>query len=83
MAITKITINGDAVRQLLLSAEVTAELVRRARAIEAAAGAGHRVEVSPTAKRARVVVITDTIEARRGEAYHHNLTRAVGAGRAG
>jgi hypothetical protein len=37
--------------------------------------------LTSTDKRARAVVITDTPEARLGEARHRNLTRAIDAGR--
>jgi hypothetical protein len=81
VGLDRIDLNDKGVRELLKSAEVRADLARRARAIAAAAGPGHRVELTSTDKRARAVVITDTPEARLGEARHRNLTRAIDAGR--
>ena len=74
-------LNRQAVREFLRSAEVRADLERRARQIAAAAGPGHRVESEIGANRARAAVITDTIEAMIGEARDRNLTRSLDAGR--
>jgi hypothetical protein len=46
-----------------------------------AAGPGHRVESEVGRNRARVAVITDTHEARVGEATDRTLTRAIAAAR--
>ena len=70
-----------AITELLKSPEVQADLARRAGAIAAAAGEGHRVETEVGANRARAAVITDTHEARRREARDRNLTRSIDAGR--
>jgi hypothetical protein len=81
MGLDRLELNSDGVQALLKSAEVRADLERRGRAIAAAAGPGHRVAVDVGGKRARVAVITDTLEARVGEARHRSLTRAIDAGR--
>jgi hypothetical protein len=49
--------------------------------IARAAGPGHKVTVEIGPNRARVEVVTDTIDAKLAEARSRNLTRAVGAGR--
>lgn len=78
----KVKVNRAGVRALLQSDEVRDDLTRRANSISAAAGPGHRVESEVGPNRARVAVITDTIEARISEARNRTLTRAVDAGRA-
>lgn len=74
-------LNRAGVGQLLKSAEVQADLRRRAEAIAAVAGPGHRVEVGSTGRRARAAVITDTLDAMLDEANDRNLSRAFDAGR--
>lgn len=74
-------LNRGAIAELLKSRDVAADLERRARAVQAAAGDGHRVETSTTGTRARAAVITDTIEAMINEAQDRNLSRAFDAGR--
>jgi hypothetical protein len=76
-----VKINRAAVRELLKSKEVEADLERRARKIAAAAGPGMEVAVDQAANRARVVVYTDGIDAILAETYHQSLTRAIDAGR--
>lgn len=73
----------DAVaRELLKSPEVRADLLRRAHAIEAAAGNGsYDVTPSTTPSRARVSVGTADYAARKAEATDRALTRALDAGR--
>lgn len=81
MANVKIKLNRRGVIELLKSVEVEADLTRRGDAIAAAAGPGHRVEIGETPNRARVAVITDTVDAMLSEATSHTLTRAIDAGR--
>lgn len=81
MAKVTVKLNRSAVRDLLRSSEVQAELERRARQIELAAGPGHRVESTVGKTRARAAVITDTYEAKHSEATSRTLTRAIDAGR--
>lgn len=77
----RIEFDEKAFRALLRSDEVKADLERRARRIAAAAGPGHVVDSDTGRNRARAEVVTGTFEAKRGEAVHHNLTRAIDAGR--
>lgn len=84
MATTKsvrLKLNQAGVRAILGSAEVAAELEARGQRIAAAAGPGHRVDVTKNRDRAVVFVTTDTTEARKAEAESRALTRAVDAGR--
>ena len=81
MGLDRLELNSEGIQALLKSPEVRADIERRARAIAGAAGPGHRVALDHTGKRARAAVITDTLEARLGEARHRNLTRAIDAGR--
>lgn len=77
----RIELDRGAVRALLQSGEVVAELGRRASAIAAAAGPGMEAEVRVGATRARATVRTATIEAELAEAIDRALTRALDAGR--
>lgn len=81
MADFRFELNPPGIGELLKSAEVAADLERRAHAVAAAAGPGHRVESSVTGKRARSAVITDTIEAMVEEATERNLSRSFDAAR--
>jgi hypothetical protein len=81
VAEVKIKLNSPGVRQLLQSAEIMADLVRRGEAIAAAAGEGFEVRTSTSPTRARVTVRTATFAARRAEAVGRALTRALDAGR--
>lgn len=74
-------LNRAGIAELLKSAEVAADLRRRAEAVAAAAGTGHRVEATTTGTRARAAVITDTIPAMVKEATDRNLSRAFDAAR--
>ena len=74
-------LNRKAAAQLLNGDQVVADLRRRAQRVAAAAGPGHRIEVSKGKKRARAAVITETFEARSKEARSRNLTSALNAGR--
>lgn len=77
----RVKLNREGVRALLQSSEVQNDLARRARAIAAAAGPGHDVNVGKGAQRARAEVVTETFEAMAKEARDRNLTRSVDAGR--
>ncbi len=77
----RVEVNRQALRALLRSREVQADLDRRARAIASAAGEGMVAVSSPGRNRARSVVVTSTIEAMRAEAVERRLTRAIDAGR--
>lgn len=81
MALERIELNRRNIRALLSSPEVAADLRRRAQQVAAAAGPGHRVEVSDTGARARAAVITETIPAMIREGRDRNLTRAFDAAR--
>lgn len=76
-----IKLNHRGVRDLLRSSEVRRDLERRAAAIAASAGPGHRIESEDGPNRARAAVVTDTFEAMNDEATSRSLTRAIGAGR--
>lgn len=79
----RLQIYPEGFNQVRKSAEVQAELRRRAEAIAAAAGGGEDFVVvdSPSSTRARVVVITATPQAMLAEATDRALTRAFDAGR--
>lgn len=77
----EIHLNSAGIRKLLRSAEVQAELKRRADRIAAAAGPGMEASVVAGANRARASVITGNARARRAEATTADLTRALDAGR--
>lgn len=82
MAQVKVEINDAAATQLLKSPEVRADLLRRAHAIEAAAGEGkYDVTESLTPTRARVSVGTADHKARHAEATSRALTSALDAAR--
>lgn len=82
MAGTRVVLNGAGFKALLQSAAVQADLKSRADRIAAAAGDGMVAErVYLGRNRSRVQVYTDTLEAKRAEANHQALTRAIGAGR--
>lgn len=75
----KLTRNGP--RQLRQLDVVRADLERRARQIDDAAGGGMNVDSIIGKTRARATVAAVTIEARRREAESRALTRAIDAGR--
>jgi hypothetical protein len=70
-----------AVRKILKSPEVRAEVSRRAHNIAKAAGEGMEVSVRDGTNRVRGTVITATTEARVAEATHRKLSRSFDAGR--
>lgn len=79
----RLKVNSDAVRALLQSPEVAADLQRRGNAIAEAAGGAPDFEVTSTKNRDRAVtfVKTATIAGKKAEAEDRVLTRAVDAGR--
>ncbi len=79
MSDVKLKITG--IREVLRSAPVQAELVRRARRIREAAGEGHEVVAKPHQYTSRAFVQTAAAEAARSEAENKTLTRALDAGR--
>jgi hypothetical protein len=82
MANVRIVVNHAAVRKLLRSPAVKADLERRAKAIAAAAGDGFDVDSHIGKNRARADVATATPAAmRRVAADPAILLRALGAGR--
>ena len=77
----RVEVNRQAIRDLLKSPGVVADLEARGRRVAAAAGPGHKLDSSVGKIRARVGVITDPTEARRSEARSRSLTRAIDAAR--
>ena len=77
----RIELDKAGVGALLKSAEVKADVDRRARAIAAAAGDGMKASSWVGFDRARARVQTDSPEADRAEAEDRALTRAIDAGR--
>lgn len=76
----RVSINSQAIRELLRGAEVQADLLRRAEAIAAAAGEGHVAEIQVGKVRARASVRTATPQAASSERSRKTLTQAIGAG---
>lgn len=85
MAVTsvRVVMNSAAAKALLQSTEVKTDMQRRGNAIAAAAGGAPDfvVETQDGSARARVVVITDTIQGRLAEANDRALSNALDAGR--
>lgn len=80
--VTKIEFHYKAFTKVRRSPGVVADLIRRGTAIAAAAGPGHGIETNYNGvTRARVTVMTETLEAKKAEATDKTLTRAIGAGR--
>lgn len=79
---TGLKINVAEARRIRKSAEVVAELKRRADKIRAAAGPDdHEVETYQGTSRARVTVRTSTFRGRSLEATRNNLSGSLDAGR--
>lgn len=78
-----IKLNNTGVRELISiqNTALTEELVRRGKAMAAAAGPGHSVHIFQGHDRVRVHVATATPEAMEAEATQRTLTRAIDAGR--
>lgn len=77
----KVEINDAAAVQLLKSAEVRAELVRRGNRIASAAPGANDVDVRYTPTRVHVTVTTADFKARKAEATNRSLSRALDSGR--
>jgi hypothetical protein len=77
----RVTLNQGAVRAILQSSDVLADLTRRAQAIAAAAGEGMEVDSGIGRNRARASVRTHTHAAVVAESQDKALTSAIGAGR--
>lgn len=73
-------IHKDGVKELLKSQEVQNMLAAKAAAIAARAGDGFTSGVRVGSDRARAYILPDTYAARRRQAKHHLLERAVGRG---
>jgi hypothetical protein len=80
-ATIRVELTPGAVERLLKSPEMARLLRDMGDEIARAAGPGHKVTVEIGPNRARVEVVTDTIDAKLAEARSRNLTRAIGAGR--
>lgn len=81
MVRVRIELDQEGIKALLRSAEVGADIDRRAQAIAAAAGPGMRSRTYQGRDRVRGQVWTGTPEAQRAEAENRDLTRALDAGR--
>jgi len=82
MAKTRVVLNHAGFQALLTSAEVEADVMRRAEKVAAAAGDGY--EVLPNDRRrgrAGATVAASSAEAKRDEARDHKLLGALDAGR--
>lgn len=79
--VTKIEFLSAGFRAALNSPELDADLLRRGRAVAAAAGDGFEAKPARS-DRSRVIVASNTRAARVAEAKSKALTRALGAGRA-
>ena len=78
----RLRINYSGVRELLKSPGLVADLTRRGRAIADRAGDGHTVFVENRGrKRARVAVVTTSVDAMKREARERNLLRSLDAAR--
>jgi hypothetical protein len=79
--VISIQMNYKGMKQIMKSAPVLADLLRRGRAVQAAAGSGFMVTHRIGSSRARVSVITSNDRGRRAEATNRSLTRALDAAR--
>jgi len=77
----RVEMNDKGARELLNSAGIRADLLRRAERIAATAGPGMEASVQEGPRRARASVVTGTFDAILSEATDRSLTRAVDAGR--
>jgi len=77
----RIVLNRKGIGELLKSAEVEADLKRRADAVANAAGEGMEATSEVGSRRARASVRTATREAAMAEAEDRDLTRAIDAAR--
>lgn len=81
MAKVRIVLNKPAVRALLRSLEIVADLQARGERIAASAGDGFEAEAFTGKNRGRVTVTTTTFDAILAESNDHVLTSALDAGR--
>lgn len=81
MADVKVKLRLSGLNQLMRSEPVQAEVLRRARRIQAAAGDNFEVVSRPHRWTARAYVQPKNYAGRREEAKHKRLTSAVDAGR--
>ncbi len=81
MAKIRVKINSAAARALLNSAEVKADIARRAGAVAAGAGEGFEASVQEGKSRARASVITADVEAIRKNAKNNTLLKNLDLGR--
>lgn len=77
----RVDMNSAGADAVLKSAEVQAELQRRADRVAAAAGDGHSVRVFVGRDRARAHITTVSAQAKRAEMKDRNLTRSLDAAR--
>ena len=82
MAKVTVKLNSPGIRAVLQSAEVRADIQRRADAIKAAAGGdGFEAGAEIVGNRVMGWVVTASPEAKQAEAEDRTLTRALDAGR--
>jgi hypothetical protein len=81
MGVDRLKVDRKAVKALLRSPEIRAELRARAGRIAAAAGDGFEARTSTGRTRARAVVITTDDVSRRAQAEDRALSKALTAGR--
>lgn len=81
MALIRIELNRDGIRELLKSNEVRADLQARAERIAAAAGPGFIADSTVGPNRARASAGTSDMDSMLAEAHDRALTRAIDAGR--
>lgn len=77
----KVVYKSAGFRKILRSQAAVADVARRGRAIERAAGEGFTTETKVGPNRARATVMAAAYDARKAEAEDKVLTRAIGAGR--
>lgn len=77
----KVRLNRSGVRDLLRSADVRADLERRAARIKAASGSGYETDSEIGKNRARASVRTADMRSIRDNAKHNTLIRAMDSGR--
>lgn len=81
MAVERIKWHIKGFKALRKSREVTSDLLRRAKAIQATAGEGYMASPFTGRTRGRASVITETEEARADNARNNTLIRAIDSGR--
>lgn len=81
MSKTNVKLNLRGINQIMTGRGATAEVVRRARRIQAAAGENFEVNVVPHKYTARAFVRPKNVEGAVEEARSKTLTKAFNAGR--